>query len=135
MLSLPALEARAWSLGAALPPRSIVWLVGAVGAGKTTTARALLAGLGVPEEHQAGSPTYTLVHWYDGRRGAIAHIDCYRIARPAEAWDLDWDAIGAADAALIEWPERGGGVVLPPTVTIRLAHLPDPGLRRMEVTP
>ena len=81
----------------------------------------------------ATSPTYALVHRYAGRRGPVFHLDCYRLRRPEEAADLDWEALLAeGDAVLIEWPERAGAWVPEPTMRFRLGHLDDPGRRSLE---
>ena len=54
----------------------------------------------------ARSPTYALVHEYAGPGGLIVHVDCYRLARPDDAADLDFpDLLGRARLLLIEWPE------------------------------
>lgn len=119
-LNLAALEARARALGAGLPPGAVVWLEGEMGAGKTTFARSLTAGRGVADE--ASSPTYALVHHYEGPHGAIYHLDCYRLRQPDEAADLDWETLATADLLLIEWPERAGAWAPRPTHRVRLAH-------------
>ena len=126
-----ALHRAARDLGERLEPGAVVWLEGELGAGKTTFARGLVQSLGVPGP--APSPTYALVHHYDGRRGPVYHVDCYRLGSPDEARDLDWETLCTGDALLIEWPERGGSWVPRPTYRIRLAHAPDPGLRQLEV--
>ena len=41
----------------------------------------------------ATSPTYALVHRYQGRRGPVFHLDCYRLRSPEEAADLDWEGL------------------------------------------
>jgi tRNA threonylcarbamoyladenosine biosynthesis protein TsaE len=105
-------------IGRELPDRAVVWLEGPLGAGKTTLARAIVAGRGVAEG--ATSPTYGLVHHYTGPRGDVYHVDCYRLAHPDQARDLDWETLAAANLLLIEWPERGGGWTLPPTARVRL---------------
>jgi tRNA threonylcarbamoyladenosine biosynthesis protein TsaE len=125
-------ELREWghALGARLAPGSIVTLDGPLGAGKTTLVQAVARGLGVAAG--ATSPTYTYVHRYAGRRGAVYHLDCYRLKHPDDAADLDWEAIVNADAALIEWPEKAGDWVPRPTLRITLAHTDDPDLRSLE---
>ena len=72
-------------LGERLEPGAIVWLEGELGAGKTTFARGVAGALGV--SGPAPSPTYALVHHYDGRRGPVYHVDCYRLGSPDPAQD------------------------------------------------
>ena len=126
-----ALGQAARDLGARLLPGAVVWLEGELGAGKTTFARGLAHALGV--SGVAPSPTYALVHHYDGRRGPVYHVDCYRLGSPDEARDLDWETLATGDALLIEWPERAGSWAPRPTFRIRLAHTPDAGLRKLEL--
>jgi tRNA threonylcarbamoyladenosine biosynthesis protein TsaE len=129
-LTLAELEAAAARLGAELPHGAVLWLEGPLGAGKTTFARALTAGRGIAEA--ATSPTYALVHHYEGPRGAAYHLDCYRLKHPDESADLDWETLATADLLLIEWPERAGAWAPPPTHRIRLDHAGD-DLRTLEV--
>ena len=122
------------SLGAALKPGAVVWLEGELGAGKTTLVQALASGLGVAE--RPISPTYNLVHHYEGGGvkqggGGVYHVDCFRLHSPAEAADLDWASIGSGDAVLIEWPERAGPWAPEPDLRIRLDHEADPERRRV----
>jgi len=119
------------ALGQSLSAGEVVWLEGDLGSGKTTLAQAIARGLGVLEP--ATSPTYNLVHHYEGRRGSVYHVDCYRLARPSEAASLDWEGLAAADALLIEWPERAGPWAAPATRRIRLGHTPDPDRRTLEL--
>lgn len=128
-------ELRNWgeAFGKTLTPGSIVTLAGPLGAGKTTLVQAIARGLGVTTAPT--SPTYTYVHRYDGARGPVYHLDCYRLKHPDDAADLDWEAIlKDADAALIEWPEKAGDWVPRPSARITLAHTDDPDLRSLEVT-
>lgn len=128
------LRARGEEIGRDLPPGSVILLEGELGAGKTTLAQALAHGLGV--EANATSPTYALVHRYQGRRGPVYHLDCYRLRHPDEAADLDWETlVTEGDAVLIEWPEKAGSYVPAPTLLLRLFHVPgSDDLRRLEIT-
>lgn len=125
------LVAEGQALGRALAPGSIVALEGNLGAGKTTFAQAVASGLGVTAP--ATSPTYALVHRYEGRRGPVFHLDCYRLRRPEEAADLDWEGLLAeGDALLVEWPEKAGSWLPAPTRRFRFHHLPDAERRGLE---
>ncbi len=130
-LTEPELIAEGEALGRALPPRSLLALEGELGAGKTTFVKAVARGLGVTEA--ATSPTYALVHRYRGARGPVFHLDCYRLKRPDEAEDLDWEMLLAeGDALLVEWPEKAGPWLPPASRRFRLHHLPDESRRGLE---
>lgn len=117
----PELTALARALAPALACGGIVHLVGDLGAGKTTFARALLQALGVGD--RVKSPTYSLIESYTAGQLDIHHLDLYRIADPGE---LEWlgleDLWKAGSLVLVEWPERGRGALPEPDVTIELAH-------------
>lgn len=117
-LDLATLEAAGERLGRELPPGSVVWLEGPLGAGKTTLVRAIVRGRG--GDRPVTSPTFGLVHHHEGPEGAIYHLDCYRLRHQDEAADLDWESLLAADLLLIEWPERAGVWAPPPSLRARL---------------
>lgn len=130
-LSEAELMAEGEALGRSLEPGAVLRLEGDLGAGKTTFVQAIARGLGVAEG--ASSPTYALVHRYQGARGPVFHLDCYRLRSPDEAGDLDWESLlREGDALLIEWPERAGAWVPSATHHFRLHHLPDPARRGLE---
>ncbi len=89
--------------------------------------QAIARALGVA--HPATSPTYDLVHRYEAPRGPIYHVDCYRLRRPDDAADLDWETLASGDLLLVEWPERAEAWAPPPTRRIGLAHADDPDVR------
>jgi tRNA threonylcarbamoyladenosine biosynthesis protein TsaE len=126
------LESEGVALGRSLPPRAVLAFEGELGAGKTTFIQAIARGLGVTAP--ATSPTYALVHRYQGRRGPVFHLDCYRLRSPEEAADLDWEGLAAeGDAILVEWPGQAGEWLPRPDRWFRLHHLPDPARRGLEM--
>ena len=98
-----------------------IYLVGELGAGKTTFARALLGALGVGA--RVKSPTYSLIESYTAGGLAIHHLDLYRIAAADE---VEW--LGLRDLAvgrhlwLIEWPERAAAALPAPDLVVNLSH-------------
>ena len=116
-----ALAAMAGALAPQLAQGGVVHLCGSLGAGKTTFARALLRALGVGERIK--SPTYTLIETYVLGELSVHHLDLYRIAAADE---LEW--LGLRDLAagrqlwLIEWPERGAGMLPPADLKVFLEH-------------
>ena len=98
----------------------VIHLVGTLGAGKTTFARALLTALGVGS--RVKSPTYSLIESYEAGALGVQHLDLYRIADPEE---VEW--LGLRDFAepqlwLIEWPERAVGWIPVADLVVRLSH-------------
>lgn len=75
---------RAWArrLGARLRPGDVILLVGPMGAGKTTFARALGEGLGLDRPERVSSPTYTVCMVHRGPIGMV-HVDLFRLLEAA----------------------------------------------------
>lgn len=76
---------------------------GDLGAGKTTLAQGLGAGLDV--SGPVISPTFVLsrVHRPNGTGPALVHVDAYRLGTAAELDDLDLDASTQESVTLVEW--------------------------------
>jgi tRNA threonylcarbamoyladenosine biosynthesis protein TsaE len=111
-------------LAAALPSRLILYLEGDLGTGKTTLARGILSGLG--HRGAARSPTYTLLEPYDLGARQVNHLDLYRLGDPEELEYLGLRDLLAEDAVwMVEWPERGLGVLPPPDLTILIEYAPN----------
>lgn len=97
------------ALGALVLPGEVVLLEGDLGAGKTTFVQGMADGLGVTEPCR--SPSFTLVHEYDGRYPFL-HVDLFRCARPQEVIDLGLEELlEPPNVVAIEWGEKAAPFV------------------------
>lgn len=85
----------------------VVALEGDLGAGKTTLARAILAGLGHLGE--VPSPTFTIIETYESTRVRMVHADFYRLDDPMEVRELGLEDYREGAALIAEWPSNVGG--------------------------
>jgi tRNA threonylcarbamoyladenosine biosynthesis protein TsaE len=123
-LSLPdetATERLGAALAGRLRPRDLVALQGGLGAGKTTLARAILRAASGDPRLIVPSPTFTLVEVYETPQGSFWHFDLYRLEAPDQVFELGWEDARADGIALIEWPERLGGLLPKERLVVTLA--------------
>ncbi len=117
-LDLPDFRRYAAAVAATLVPGDLVALHGAMGAGKTTFVRAVVAALHGSDD-AVTSPTFTFRHTYEGQP-PIEHLDLYRIKDPREFDEIGIDDAFRPDAiAFVEWPEKLGDRARP-TVAIAI---------------
>jgi tRNA threonylcarbamoyladenosine biosynthesis protein TsaE len=101
-------------------PRGVVLLIGNLGAGKTTLAKGIAAGMDAAAIDEVSSPTFTLIHDY----GRVFHIDLYRLETEAEVEGLGLeDLFDSAELVLIEWGERFPSLMPARRTEIRLRAL------------
>jgi tRNA threonylcarbamoyladenosine biosynthesis protein TsaE len=109
------------SIARELRAGDVVALSGGLGAGKTTLARAIIAGLGHGGE--VPSPSFAIIELYEppAVRLPLVHADFYRLARPEEVEEIGLDDYRTGAAMLAEWPENAGGFAHEPAcLSIRL---------------
>lgn len=114
-----------------LKPGDVVALEGALGAGKSVFARALMRALGVKDQ-AIPSPTFALIQTYEGEGCRVAHMDWYRLEHVEEI-----EALGVRDyfappwITIIEWPERAPELVPATAIRIRLQCVDDDDQARL----
>lgn len=116
-----ASEALGRRIAGALRAGDVVALSGGLGAGKTTLARAVIAGLGHTGE--VPSPSFAIIELYEppAVRLPLVHADFYRLDDPAEVEEIGLDDYREGAALLAEWPEHAGGFAHEPAcLSIRL---------------
>lgn len=112
-------------LGAQLRAPLIVFLLGDLGAGKTTLAKGVISGAGAAREEDVTSPTFTLVHVFHNHQ-ILYHVDLYRIAdfHDLETLGLE-DVFDRPSIVLIEWAEKFTLRTNWPVIRVRLEHAGD----------
>jgi tRNA threonylcarbamoyladenosine biosynthesis protein TsaE len=99
---------------------TLLFLRGDLGAGKTTLVKGIAQALDAADPDEVTSPTFTLVHEYDGRRKVhgkeqdvkLYHIDLYRIEEERQLETIGFDELVTEDAImLVEWGEKFPAVV------------------------
>lgn len=80
--------------------------IGTLGAGKTTLVQGFAVGLGISEATYVRSPTFALVHNYDGPI-PLFHFDFYRLSCPSEVYDIGFeDYLQTYGVVIVEWADR-----------------------------
>jgi len=96
----------------------VVAMTGDLGTGKTQLVRGLARGLGI--KARVHSPTFALLHQYEGGRLMLYHLDLYRLEHAAAVQQagLDEYLYPEEAVAVVEWAERwlGSGAAADPGV-------------------
>jgi tRNA threonylcarbamoyladenosine biosynthesis protein TsaE len=110
------------SLASLVRPSTVIGLIGDLGAGKTFLTRALAKSLGV-DPAEVSSPTFVLIHEYEGTTLPVFHFDAYRLSGPSA-----FEALGVADywtaggVCLIEWADRVADLLPENAWWVRIVH-------------
>jgi len=94
-----------------LQPPQLLILRGDLGTGKTTLVKGIALALDAAEADEVTSPTFTLIHEYDGARDGhpvkLFHLDVYRLESERQLETLGMDELLTANAlVLVEWGEK-----------------------------
>jgi tRNA threonylcarbamoyl adenosine modification protein YjeE len=103
LLDESAVEQLAQRIALHIQKGDMVRLIGPLGAGKSTFARALIKAMGSQVTHMP-SPTYTLVQTYEDARLPIAHVDAYRLESLPELQQLGLEVYEQSGLIIAEWP-------------------------------
>jgi tRNA threonylcarbamoyladenosine biosynthesis protein TsaE len=114
-------------LGRAVPPQTVLALIGDLGAGKTALVRGLAEGLAVPSRVQ--SPTFVLVVPHEGGRLPLWHVDLYRLTSLDEIQELGLGELASDGVLAVEWADRAPAELPADHLRIELS-----GLAGREVT-
>jgi tRNA threonylcarbamoyladenosine biosynthesis protein TsaE len=110
-------------LGELSQPGDIFLLSGQMGAGKTCLTQGIARGLGSRE--YILSPTFVLMREIKGRL-PLYHIDLYRLDQIEEIADLGLDDyLYGRGLTVIEWAEKGLGILPPDYLWIKIGYLSD----------
>jgi tRNA threonylcarbamoyladenosine biosynthesis protein TsaE len=94
-----------------LKPPQLLILRGELGTGKTTLVKGIAQALDAAEADEVTSPTFTLIHEYDGTQDGkqvkLFHLDVYRLEGERQLETLGLDELLTPDAlVLVEWGEK-----------------------------
>jgi len=106
------------------PPKFLI-LKGNLGTGKTTLVKGIAQALDAADPDEVTSPTFTLLHEYEGTREGkpvlLYHLDLYRIEGERQLETLGLDDINSPDSiVLVEWGEKFKSVMKRSNGEIRL---------------
>ena len=89
----------------------LLLLRGDLGTGKTTLVKGIAQELDAADADEVTSPTFTLLHEYDGTQAGrpvkLFHLDVYRLEGERQLETLGLDDLLTPDAlVLVEWGEK-----------------------------
>lgn len=113
------------SIGEKLEEGDILALSGELGSGKTCFTGGLARGLGVSENYQITSPTFTLINEYPAKY-KLCHLDVYRLNDYSDMEDLGYEEYFAGyGVVVIEWAEKIAQIIPETAIFIDFEYIDD----------
>ena len=107
-------------LGELALPGEMICLDGDLGAGKTTLTQAIARGLKVPESCYVTSPSFAMLHEYNGRI-PMYHMDFYRLYDATEVIELGFEEYFYLEGlTVIEWANRAVEILPPERLSLQI---------------
>lgn len=99
---------------------NLILLMGTLGAGKTTLTKGIGEALGIPQE-KITSPTFALIHEYQGQQGIMYHMDFYRLDSWEEVLELGFEEyISQPGIVVVEWADKFMHHFPNPYITVKI---------------
>ncbi len=110
------------NLAKSLKPGSFIALEGELGAGKTVFVKGLAKGLMVKDYMYVNSPTFVILHTYEGKF-PLYHFDVYRIDERALEETLDYKRCFYGEGiSVIEWSNKIPSLLPDKRIDVKLEH-------------
>jgi tRNA threonylcarbamoyladenosine biosynthesis protein TsaE len=111
------------SIGKKLGDGDIMALSGELGSGKTCFTGGLARGLGVNENYQITSPTFTLINEYPAKC-KLYHFDVYRLSGYSDLEDLGYEEyFSGKGVVVIEWAEKIAKIIPQTAIFINFEYI------------
>jgi len=121
------------ALGLRLRSGAVIAMTGDLGAGKTAFVRGLARGLGVTA--RVTSPTFAIVHEYEGGRLPLFHFDLYRLSGSDALFDIGWeDYLARGGVCAVEWSEIIADALEPGAIRVDIRRGGNPDTRIITIT-
>lgn len=123
----------AHDVAAGLGKAAVLSLEGPMGAGKTCFVKGLAESFGC-DPADVSSPTFALIHEYQGGKIPLVHMDLYRLESASDLAPLGFDDYLAGEGILaIEWGDKFPEML--PSHTLRLRFSLEDSGRRIQIPP
>ncbi|MBN1547346.1 MAG: tRNA (adenosine(37)-N6)-threonylcarbamoyltransferase complex ATPase subunit type 1 TsaE [Syntrophaceae bacterium] len=112
-------------IGRNLTSGDVVALIGDLGAGKTCLTKGIAKTLGVSNQYEITSPTFTIINEYPARH-TLWHVDAYRLDSSQDILDAGFeDFFGSGGVVVIEWAEKIINILPEDALIVNITYVDD----------